>query len=307
MQDADARVTRDSLGIIIVSAPGTLFIVATPIGNLADLSARARSTLAEVDLVAAEDTRHSGQLLAQFGIQKSMCALHEHNEAARVAELVARLQGGARIAVVSDAGTPLVSDPGYRLVAAAAAAGIPVVPVPGPCAAIAALSVAGLATDRFAFEGFLPQRSAARRTRLEALAVEPRTLVFYEAPHRLADALADLAAVFGATREAVVARELTKLHETVYRGPLGELAGRAAGDANMARGEIVLVVAGAPATEADDDAMARQRDRLHGALLPLMPLSAAVDLVTEVTGLRRNRVYERALGLRQEVGDEDGA
>jgi 16S rRNA (cytidine1402-2'-O)-methyltransferase len=306
VQDADARVTRGSLGII-VSAPGTLFIVATPIGNLADLSARARSTLAEVDLVAAEDTRHSGQLLAQFGIQTPMCALHEHNEAARVAELVARLQGGARIALVSDAGTPLVSDPGYRLVAAAAAAGIPVVPVPGPCAAIAALSVAGLATDRFAFEGFLPQRGAARRARLEALAVEPRTLVFYEAPHRLADALADLAAVFGATREAVVARELTKLHETVYRGPLGELAGRATGEANMARGEIVLVVAGAPATEGDDDAMARQRDRLLGALLPVMPLSTAVDLVSEVTGLRRNRVYERALGLRREAGHEDGA
>jgi len=290
-----------------VSAPGTLFIVATPIGNLADLSARARSTLAEVDLIAAEDTRHSGQMLAQFGIQTPLCALHEHNEAARVAELVGRLQGGARIALVSDAGTPLVSDPGYRLVAAAAAAGIAVVPVPGACAAIAALSVAGLATDRFAFEGFLPQRSAARRARLEVLAGESRTLVFYEAPHRIADTLADLAAAFGGTRAAVVARELTKLHESVYRGTLDELVLRAAGEANMARGEIVLVVAGAPATDGDDDAMVRQRDRLLGALLPVMPLSAAVDLVSEVTGLRRNRVYERALGLRRETGNTEDA
>jgi 16S rRNA (cytidine1402-2'-O)-methyltransferase len=305
VQDAVARVTRDDPRII-VSAPGTLFIVATPIGNLADLSARARTTLAEVDLVAAEDTRHSGQLLAQFGIQTPLCALHEHNEAARVDELVARLVGGARIALVSDAGTPLVSDPGYRLVAAAAAAGVAIVPIPGACAAIAALSVAGLATDRFAFEGFLPQKRAARRARLQGLAREPRTLVFYEAPHRLADALDDLAQVFGAERTAVVARELTKLHESIYRGALGELATRAQSDANMVRGEIVLVVSGAPLAEEGDGAALQQQERLLAALLPALPLSAAVDLVVEVTGLRRNRVYERALALRREAdGAED--
>lgn len=290
-----------------MSAPGTLFIVATPIGNLSDLSARARSTLAEVDLVAAEDTRHSGQLLAQFGLQTPMLALHEHNEAARTAEIVARLLAGARIALVSDAGTPLVSDPGYRLVAAAAAAGIAIVPVPGACAAIAALSVAGLATDRFAFEGFLPQKRAARRARLEALAREPRTLVFYEAPHRLVEALGDFVEAFGPDREAVVARELTKLHETIYRGPLADLAARAATDANMVRGELVLVVAGAPASDDGDAEARRLQERLLGTLLPVLPLSAAVDLVVEVTGLRRNRVYERALALQKALPDADGA
>lgn len=290
-----------------MSAPGTLFIVATPIGNLSDLSARARTTLAEVDLVAAEDTRHSGQLLAQFGLQTPMLALHEHNEAARTAEILERLVGGARIALVSDAGTPLVSDPGYRLVAAAAAAGIAIVPVPGACAAIAALSVAGLATDRFAFEGFLPQKRAARRARLEALAREPRTLVFYEAPHRLADALGDVLEAFGREREAVIARELTKLHETIYRGPVADLAARAATDANMTRGEIVLVVAGAPASEDGDAEALRVQERLLGALLPVLPLSAAVDLVVEVTGLRRNRVYERALAVQKARPDADGA
>lgn len=189
-----------------MSAPGTLFIVATPIGNLGDISERARSVLREVQLIAAEDTRHSGQLLAQFGIDTPLVALHEHNEAQRVDEIIARLRAGASIALISDAGTPLVSDPGYRLVAAAGAAGLDVRPIPGACAAIAALSVAGLPTDRFAFEGFLPQKRAARRARLETLAHEPRTLVFYEAPHRLGEALADLASVFGATRQAVVAR-----------------------------------------------------------------------------------------------------
>lgn len=290
-----------------MSAPGTLFIVATPIGNLSDLSARARTTLAEVDLVAAEDTRHSGQLLAQFGLQTPMLALHEHNEAARTAEIVERLVAGARIALVSDAGTPLVSDPGYRLVAAAAAAGIAIVPVPGACAAIAALSVAGLATDRFAFEGFLPQKRAARRTRLDALAQESRTLVFYEAPHRLADALADLAEAFGPAREAVIARELTKLHETIYRGSLAELGARAAADANMSRGELVLVVAGAPANDEADGEAQQLQERLLAALLPVLPLSAAVDLVVEVTGLRRNRVYERALAVQKARPDADGA
>jgi len=290
----------------IVSAPGTLFIVATPIGNLGDISDRARSTLREVELIAAEDTRHSGQLLAQFGIDTPLLALHEHNEAARVAELIARLQAGASIALISDAGTPLVSDPGYRLVAAAGAAGIDVRPIPGACAAIAALSVAGLPTDRFAFEGFLPQRRAARRARLETLTHETRTLVFYEAPHRLGEALEDLAAVLGPTRQAVVARELTKLHETVYRGDLARLAACAATDANMVRGEAVVVVAGAPPDD-DADAAAARVEALLRALLPVLPLSAAVDLAVELTGVRRNRVYERALELKRQPGDAEDA
>jgi len=282
-----------------VSAPGTLFVVATPIGNRGDLTERARETLAGVELIAAEDTRHTGQLLAQLGIRTPLVALHEHNEAARAEELVARLAAGARIALVSDAGTPLISDPGFRLVASAAAAGVTVVPVPGACAAVAALSVAGLPTDRFVFEGFLPAKSAARRARLAALSAEPRTLVFYEAPHRVAETLADLAAVFGAARAAVLARELTKLHETVYRGALAELVTRAGTDPNMARGEAVLVVAGAPEATGGEGADLGRLDRLLAGLLSGLPLSQAVDLAAEVSGERRNRVYERALALKR--------
>ena len=282
----------------IVSAPGTLFVVATPIGNRADLSARARETLAAVDLVAAEDTRHTGAFLAQLGISTPLLSVHEHNEAERIADLVSRLQQGAQIALVSDAGTPLVSDPGYRLVAAVAAAGISVVPIPGACAAVAALSVAGLPTDRFVFEGFLPARGPKRRARLEALASETRTLVFYEAPHRLAEALADVAAVFGGERQAVLCRELTKLHEHVYRGAVGALEASALLDANMTRGEAVLVVAGATAASPDVEADAALLDRLLLALITAMPLSRAVDVAVEATGERRNRVYERALALK---------
>jgi 16S rRNA (cytidine1402-2'-O)-methyltransferase len=281
-----------------VSASGTLFVVATPIGNRGDLSSRARETLAAADLILAEDTRHTGQLLAGLGITTPLLSFHEHNEASRTEELVTRLAAGARIALVSDAGTPLVSDPGYRLVAAAGAAGVPVVPVPGACAAIAALSVAGLPTDRFAFEGFLPPRGAARRARLEELAAEPRTLVFYEAPHRVGEALEDLAAIFGAARPAAVARELTKLHETVYRESLGALAARARTDADMARGEAVLVVAGAAARAADESAETEALDRLLVPLLAALPLSLAVDIALEVSGGRRNRIYQRALKLK---------
>ena len=288
-----------------MSAPGTLFVVATPIGNRADWSDRARSTLAEVELIAAEDTRHTGQLLALCGISTPLIALHEHNEAALADELVARLAGGTRIALVSDAGTPLISDPGFRLVAAAAAAGVAVVPIPGACAAVAALSVAGLPTDRFAFEGFLPSRGAARRARLAALAGESRTLVFYEAPHRVGDTLADVAAAFGAGRRAVLARELTKLHETTYRGTLAELTARAASDPNIARGESVLVVSGAPEPEPDAPRDAVQLDRTLRALLGALPLSRAVDLAAELCGERRNRVYDRALTLQRAPPAED--
>ena len=287
----------------IVSAPGTLFVVATPIGNRGDLSARARDQLAGSDLIAAEDTRHTGAFLAQLGISRPLLSLHVHNEAERIPEIIARLKGGANVALVSDAGTPLVSDPGYRLVAAVAAAGFGVVPIPGACAAITALSAAGLPTDRFVFEGFLPARGPKRRARLALLIAESRTLVFYEAPHRLAEVLEDLAAAFGEGRRAVVARELTKLHETLYRDTLGALARAAAGDENMTRGEAVLVVAGAEATEADADSATVLVDRMLRALLPALPLSRAVDIVAEVAAQRRNAVYDRALALKSGATD----
>src|SRR5690242_12028000 len=226
---------------------GKLFVVATPIGNLADLSARAREILSGVDLIAAEDTRHSAALLAQFGIATRTLALHEHNEREKSAELVHRLREGAQIALISDAGTPLVSDPGYRLVRAAREAGIAVSPVPGACAAIAALSVAGLPSDRFVFEGFLPAKAAARRAHLQTLMTEMRTLIFYESSHRIVEALEDLVVVFGGERRAVLARELTKLFETVLDGALAELAARVNTDSNQQRGEFVLLVAGADA------------------------------------------------------------
>jgi 16S rRNA (cytidine1402-2'-O)-methyltransferase len=279
-----------------VSEAGTLFVVATPIGNRGDLTARAREQLAAVDVVAAEDTRHTGAFLAQLGISRPLVSLHQHNEEERIAELLSRLRDGAQVALVSDAGTPLISDPGFRLVAAAAAAGARVVPLPGACAAIAALSVAGLATDRFVFEGFLPARGARRRARLEELRTERRTLVFYEAPHRVREALEDLAAAFGAARQAALCRELTKLHENVYRAPLGALAERARDDALLARGESVLVVAGADAAESEPPPLAG--DRLLALLLRELPLSRAVDLVVELTGERRNAVYQRALALK---------
>ena len=217
---------------------GRLQVVATPIGNLADLSERARQALAEADVIAAEDTRHTGALLKAIGLATPLLSLHEHNESQRVPALLARLAEGERVALVSDAGTPLLSDPGYELVRAAIAAGFEVSVVPGPSAITAALAVAGLPTDRFCFEGFLPARERERRAALEALAHERRTLVFFEAPHRIAAALADTAAVLGAEREAVVVRELTKAHETIYRGTLRDLAARAATEANFARGEI---------------------------------------------------------------------
>ncbi len=287
-------------GGIIVRAQGVLYVVATPIGNVGDLSPRARETLAGVDLIAAEDTRHTGLLLRRIGIDRPLQSLHEHNERERVAGVVQRLCDGARVALVTDAGTPLVSDPGFLLVRAARAHGIAVVPVPGPCAAIAALSVAGIATDRFAFEGFLPARRTERRERLAALAAEARTLVFYEAPHRVHALLADLAECFGADREAAIARELTKAHETHYSGTLGELVSRLAGDEDLARGELVLVVAGraaAAAAEADDTAAL---DRVLGPLLRELPVSRAADLAAEISGAKRNRAYARALELARE-------
>jgi 16S rRNA (cytidine1402-2'-O)-methyltransferase len=284
---------------------GRLYVVATPIGNRGDLSARARATLETCSVIAAEDTRHTGALLRAFGIATPLLSLHDHNEAARAPELIARLQGGASIALVSDAGTPAISDPGFELVRRAAAAGLEVVAVPGPCAAVAALSISALPSDRFCFEGFLPARAGARRARLTQLGTEPRTLVFYESPHRVVETLAECAAVFGAARPAAVAREITKLHETVYRGTLSELAARAAIDADLARGEIVLLVGGAPAAahagadgEDGEDGHDGALDRVLMVLLAELPLKQAARLAAKLAGARDNEAYKRALKLK---------
>jgi 16S rRNA (cytidine1402-2'-O)-methyltransferase len=287
----------------VAKTPATLWIVATPIGNLEDLSPRAQRILGEVDLVVCEDTRHSGRLLAAFGLKARLSSLHEHNEERETPGLIARLEAGESIALISDAGTPLLSDPGFRLVRAAAAAGITISPVPGPSSVLAALSVAGLPTDRFVFEGFLPARTTARRARLDALAAEPRTLVFFEAGNRVADLLRDAAAGFGAEREAVVARELTKLHESLYRGPLGSLAERLAADPDASRGEAVVLIAGSPAAatgEGDEQALAQ----LLPALLEELPPSRAVRIAAKLTGVPRRRAYELALKLgAEDAGD----
>jgi len=277
---------------------GTLYVVATPIGNLSDMSPRAKEVLSGVDLIAAEDTRHSAPLLRHFGIPTACTALHEHNEREQSAQLVARLRAGEALALISDAGTPLLSDPGYHLVGAAAAAGIAVVAVPGPSALVAALSVAGLPTDRFVFEGFLPPKAGARRARLEALAGETRTLVLYEAPHRLADTLDCLREVFGPERPAALCRELTKRHETVLRAGLGTLCERVADDANQRRGEIVLVVAGAPAAETGEGEI----DALLRILLEELPVKQAAHLAARLSGAKRNAVYRRALALAGQEG-----
>jgi len=276
-----------------VTQAGVLYVVATPIGNMGDISARAREILARVGVVAAEDTRHSGHLLRELGLERPLVSLHEHNERARTGELVARLRAGESVALVSDAGTPLISDPGHLLVRAALDAGITVSPIPGACAAIAALSAAGLPGERFCFEGFLPARAIARRRRLAELAQETRTLVIYEAPHRIADCLSDLAEACGADRRACVARELTKHFESFYRGGLAELAARATRDEDMRRGECVVVVEGA--VEAVPDA-ARLDETLR-VLLEYLPASAAAAATAKLTGVRRNDAYSRALAI----------
>ena len=267
---------------------GTLHVVATPIGNLGDLSPRALETLRTVDAICAEDTRHTRQLLSHFGLERPLLALHQHNEDAQAAQLVTRLQGGESLALVSDAGTPLVSDPGFRLVGAARAAGVRVSPVPGACAAIAALSVAGVASDRFVFEGFLPAKAGARRERLSRLAAEPRTLIFYESAHRIEESLADLAAVFGNERHAVLARELTKLFETVLDDTLAGLRQTVAADPNQRRGEFVLVVEGAGD---DADASLAEGRRLYAKLAGHLPPSTAAKLAAELSGAPRKARY----------------
>lgn len=267
---------------------GTLHVVATPIGNLGDLSPRALETLKRVDAICAEDTRHTRQLLAHFGLERPLLALHEHNEGDAAAPLVARLLAGDSLALVSDAGTPLVSDPGFRLVRAARAAGVRVSPVPGPSASVAALSAAGLPSDRFVFEGFLPAKAKARREHLQALAAEPRTMIFYESSHRIEDTLADMAMAFGDDRPAVVARELTKLFETVLDGGLAGLARRVREDANQRKGEFVVLVQGAP--EAADAKVAEGR-RLYARLCEHLPPSTAAKLAADLSGAPRKALY----------------
>lgn len=267
---------------------GTLHVVATPIGNLGDFSPRALETLKRVDAICAEDTRHTRQLLAHFGLERPLLALHEHNEGDAAAPLVARLLAGDSLALVSDAGTPLVSDPGFRLVRAARAAGVRVSPVPGPSALVAALSAAGLPSDRFVFEGFLPAKAKARREHLQALAAEPRTLIFYESSHRIEETLADMAMAFGEERPAVVARELTKLFETVLDGGLAGLARRVREDANQRKGEFVVLVQGAP--EAADAKVAEGR-RLYARLCEHLPPSTAAKLAADLSGAPRKALY----------------
>ncbi|MFL6619001.1 MAG: 16S rRNA (cytidine(1402)-2'-O)-methyltransferase [Povalibacter sp.] len=274
---------------------GRVFVVATPIGNLGDLSPRAREVLSQVSLIAAEDTRHTRQLLQSFGISTPLTSLHEHNEAAKSAELLDRVARGESLALVSDAGTPLISDPGFNLVAAARARNLIVIAIPGPCAAIAALSVAGLPTDRFVFEGFLPTKAAARRSHLESLIHEHRSLVFYEAPHRVREVLADLASVLGGERTASVSRELTKRFETTYNGTLQQLADVASRDEDMSRGEIVIVVAGAEKTASE--ALALDAEQLLRALLDELSPAQAAKVTARITGAKRADLYALALRL----------
>ncbi len=293
---------------MVNETPGRLYVVATPIGNLGDLSPRACEVLKSCTLIAAEDTRHTGVLLKHFGIETPQVSLHDHNEAQRAPDLVSRLAQGASIALVSDAGTPAVSDPGFELVRAAAAAGIEIIAVPGPCAAIAALSIGALPTDRFCFEGFLPARGAARRKRLESLIADTRTLVFYESPHRVKETLEDCAAVFGDARRGALAREISKLHETTYRGTLRELLERSAADVDFCRGEIVLVLAGAPQEAAGGDRGADGHggalDRTLRLLLAELPLKQAARLAAQLTDVRDNEAYKRALVLKQESASQ---
>ena len=273
---------------VIATLPATLHVVATPIGHLGDLSPRALETLRGVAAICAEDTRHTRQLLAHFGVERPLLALHQHNEDAQADQLVERLRSGDSLALVSDAGTPLVSDPGYRLVRAARAAGIRVSPVPGACAAIAALSVAGLASDRFAFEGFLPAKAGARRERLARLASEARTLIFYESSHRIEESLEDMAVAFGGDRPAVLARELTKLFETVLDGPLARLLEQVSADSNQRKGEFVLIVEG---VGDDADAKAVEGRRLYAKLVEHLPPSTAAKLAADLSGAPRKALY----------------
>lgn len=276
-----------------------LYVVATPIGNLGDLSSRARDVLEAVDLVVAEDTRHTASLLSYLGLKKRIFSLHAHNEDKRSEAIMARLESGESVALVSDAGTPLISDPGFPLVRAARGAGFHVSPIPGPSAFVAALSVSGLPCDRFVFEGFLPAKGPARRARLEQLTTEPRTLVFYESPHRISQSIADLEAVFGGGRKGVLLRELTKKFEQIHAGMLSELMQWLAENENHRRGEFVIVVAGGdvePATQHDAKV-------LLGILLEHLRVKEAAAAAAKLTGQPKRDLYQMALQLKSDISE----
>jgi len=278
-----------------LSSTSSLYVVATPLGNIADIGLRAIAVLNAVDVVAAEDTRHSQRLLDAFGIRSRMLAVHQHNEQEAAGRLIGLLEAGQHVALITDAGTPAVSDPGARLVARVRAAGHAVVPVPGACAAVAALSVSGFVDGGFRFVGFLPARPAARLTALQALHDEADAMVFYEAPHRITECVADLATVFGGERELLIAREMTKLHEQIVRMPLAETALWFEADSNRSRGEFVLVVAGKPPGEG----LEAEAERVLLLLLDELPLKTAVRLAAEIAGASRKTLYARALELRE--------
>lgn len=278
----------------MVDNPGDLYIVATPIGNLGDMVPRGREVLQQARWVAAEDTRHSGRLLAHFDISTPMIPYHDHSDENQLQSILALLKKGESVALVSDAGTPLISDPGYKLVREARAKGIKVIPVPGSCAAIAALSAAGIPSHKFSFEGFLPAKSGQRVNELKSLAREERTLIFYEAPHRILDTLRNMVEVFGGLREAVIARELTKAFETFLFGTLAELEETVASDTNQQRGEIVLIVRGAEALVAADS----EQQRILALLLDEMPGKKAAALTAKITGGNKKDLYNLAVKLK---------
>lgn len=275
---------------------GTLYVVATPIGNLQDITLRAIEVLKKVDWLAAEDTRRAQTLLQHFSIQKPTISLHEFNERERSGKILTLLQQGESIALIADAGTPLINDPGFYLVRTVRELGMAVVPIPGACAAIAALSVAGLPTDRFTFEGFLPVKSVARQKVLQALQHETRTMIFYEAPHRILSSLKAIQAVFGAERQAVVARELTKIYETIRSGTMVELVIFLETHANEQRGEFVILVEGGNAIKDENKIISEQR--ILDILLDELPLKQAVTLASKITGAKKNALYRRALSKK---------
>ena len=284
-----------------MTEPGTLYIVATPIGNLEDLSPRAQRILSAVDLILAEDTRHSARLLRTFDIRTRTLAFHENNEEHMTGRIISRLAAGSSVALVADAGTPLISDPGFKLVRQAHAQNIPVSPIPGPAALIAALSAAGVAPGKFLFEGFAPARAEARRKRMAALASAAHTLVFYEAPHRIKAFLADAATIFGAGREASIARELTKKFETIRQGTLGGLIEWMEQDPDQGRGEFVVIIAGAGEEQTD----IAELTALLKVLLKSLSLKQAVQIATELTGAPRNEIYDLAISLQDKVSLRD--
>ena len=277
---------------------GTLFVVATPIGNRADITERAIHVLSDVDLIAAEDTRHSKSLLQFLNIATPLVAYHEHNEEVRTPQLIEKILRGQSIALISDAGTPLISDPGYRLVKAAHEAGIKVSPLPGACAAIAALSVSGLPTDRYRFEGFPPAKSLARQAYFEGLIKESATLIFYESCHRIRASLADMVAIFGDQRIAVLAREITKAFETIRKAPLSELLVLVSEDENQRKGEFVLIIQGAEVDDAESSVVQLDVDRLLEILVNELPVKQASELVAKITGFKKNQLYKKALEMK---------